>query len=134
MFDAQLDSVYSAMDRLGFSDVEIVVGEIGWPSEGDKDQIGVDVATAAEFNKNLVARVNSGIGTPLMPNRTFETYIFALFNENLKSGPTSERNFGLFRSDLTPVYDIGILRPTVIAAAFSLCFRKLFIFYTKLVL
>ncbi|ESQ31974.1 hypothetical protein EUTSA_v10004182mg [Eutrema salsugineum] len=113
MFDAQLDSVYSAMDRLGFSDVEIVVGEIGWPSEGDGGQIGVDVATAAEFNKKVVARVNSGIGTPLMPNRTFETYIFALFNENLKSGPTSERNFGLFRSDLTPIYDIGILRPTV---------------------
>ncbi|VVB17350.1 unnamed protein product [Arabis nemorensis] len=113
MFDAQLDSVYSAMDRLGYSDVEIVVGEIGWPSEGDEGQIGVDVSTAAEFNKNLVARVNSGIGTPLMPNRTFETYIFALFNENLKSGPTSERNFGIFRSDLTPVYDIGILRPTV---------------------
>ncbi|KFK27709.1 hypothetical protein AALP_AA8G419000, partial [Arabis alpina] len=112
MFDAQIDSVYSAMDRLGFSDVEIVVGEIGWPSEGDIDQIGVDVDTAAEFNKNIVDRVNSGIGTPLMPNRTFETYIFALFNENLKPGPTSERNFGIFRSDLTPVYDIGILRPT----------------------
>ncbi|CAN8252178.1 unnamed protein product [Cochlearia groenlandica] len=113
MFDAQLDSVYSAMDRIGFSDVEIVVGEIGWPSEGEKDQIGVDVDTAAEFNKKLVARVNSGVGTPLMPNRTFETYIFALFNENLKPGPTSERSFGLFRSDLTPIYDIGILRPTV---------------------
>ncbi|KAL1218175.1 Glucan endo-1,3-beta-glucosidase [Cardamine amara subsp. amara] len=112
MFDAQLDSVYSAMNKLGFSDVEIVVGEIGWPSEGDIDQISVDVATAAEFNKNVVERVNSGAGTPLMPNRTFETYIFALFNENLKSGQTSERNFGLFRSDLTPIYDIGILRPS----------------------
>ncbi|XP_010421258.1 PREDICTED: glucan endo-1,3-beta-glucosidase-like [Camelina sativa] len=113
MLDAQLDSVYSAMDKLGFSDVEIVIGEIGWPSEGDRDQIGVDVSTAAEFNKNLVARVDSGTGTPLMPNRSFETYIFALFNENLKSGPTSERNFGILRSDLTPLYDIGILRPKV---------------------
>ncbi|KAG5381962.1 hypothetical protein IGI04_033432 [Brassica rapa subsp. trilocularis] len=113
MFDAQLDSVYSAMERLGFSDVAIVVGEIGWPSKGDKDQIGVDVATAAEFNRKVMDRVNSGTGTPLMPNRTFETYIFALFNENLKPGPVSERNFGLFRSDLIPVYDIGILRPTV---------------------
>ncbi|XP_023635951.1 glucan endo-1,3-beta-glucosidase isoform X2 [Capsella rubella] len=113
MLDAQLDSVYSAMDKLGFSDVEIVIGEIGWPSEGDIDQIGVDVSTAAEFNKHLVARVDSGTGTPLMPNRSFETYIFALFDENLKSGPTSERNFGIFRSDLTPIYDIGILRPKV---------------------
>ncbi|CAH8334354.1 unnamed protein product [Eruca vesicaria subsp. sativa] len=113
MFDAQLDSVYSAMRRLGFSDVDIVVGEIGWPSKGDNDQIGVDVATAAEFNKKVVEHVNSGTGTPRMPNRTFETYIFALFNENLKPGPVRERNFGLFRSDLTPVYDIGILRSPV---------------------
>lgn len=133
MFDAQLDSVYSAMERLGFSDVAIVVGEIGWPSKGDRDQIGVDVATAAEFNRKVMDRVNSGTGTPLMPNRTFETYIFALFNENLKPGPISERNFGLFRSDLTPVYDIGILRPTVIAAAFR-CVSKNCILFTSLVL
>ncbi|KAL0304433.1 UNVERIFIED_CONTAM: Acyl-CoA-binding domain-containing protein 1 [Sesamum radiatum] len=46
-----------------------------------------------------------------MPNTTFETYIFALFNEDLKPGPTCERNFGLFDPNLTPVYDVGILKP-----------------------
>ncbi|MBA0645786.1 hypothetical protein Goklo_013840 [Gossypium klotzschianum] len=117
MLDAQLDAVFSAMKLLGFDDLEIVIAETGWPSMGDATQFGVDAKSAAEYNGNLMRHVTSGVGTPLMPNRTFETYIFALFNEDLKPGPTCERYFGLFRPDMTPVYDIGILRPTVAAAA-----------------
>ncbi|KAL3750665.1 hypothetical protein ACJRO7_011626 [Eucalyptus globulus] len=109
MFDAQMDAVYSAMKKVGYEDVEIVVGETGWPSVGDPNQPGVSMANAESYNSNLVRHVNSGKGTPLMPNRKFETYIFALFNENKKPS-TSERNYGLFKPDLTPVYDVGILR------------------------
>jgi hypothetical protein len=109
MYDAQLDAVYSAMKKLGYEDVDIVVAETGWPSAGDPTQPEVNLQNALSYNGNLVKHVNSGKGTPLMPNRTFETYIFSLFNENLKPS-TSERNFGLFKPDLTPVYDVGILR------------------------
>ncbi|XP_057950836.1 glucan endo-1,3-beta-glucosidase [Malania oleifera] len=116
MLDGQLDAIYSAMALLGFPDIDIVIAETGWPSNGDANQVGVDAETAAEFNRKLIEHVSSGVGTPLMPNRTFEAYIFALFNENLKPGPTCERNFGLFRPDMTPVYDIGILRPTATAS------------------
>lgn len=116
MLDAQLDAVFSAMKILGFTDVEIVIAETGWPSDGDEGQVGVNAESAAEYNGNLREHVMSGVGTPLMPNRTFETYIFALFNENLKPGPLCERNFGLFQPDLTPVYDIGIMRPTARAS------------------
>ncbi|KAB2038307.1 hypothetical protein ES319_D03G136700v1 [Gossypium barbadense] len=117
MFDAQLDSVFSAMKFLGFDDVEIVIAETGWPSMGDSTQVGVDAKSAAEYNGNLIRHVISGAGTPLMPNRTFETYIFALFNEDFKEGPTCERNFGLFHTNMTPVYDNWILRRTTAAAA-----------------
>ncbi|KAG1371702.1 glucan endo-1,3-beta-glucosidase [Cocos nucifera] len=110
MFDAQLDAVHSAMKRLGYGDVEIAVGETGWPSVGDPDQPAVSLENAISYNGNLIRKVNSGKGTPLMPNRTFETYIFALFNEDLKPGPTAERNFGLFKPDLTQVYDVGLMR------------------------
>lgn len=113
MLDAQLDAVYSAMKHLDFGDLEIVIAETGWPSKGDPGQVGVDADTAAEYNHKLIEHVSSGLGTPLMPNRTFETYIFALFNENLKPGPTCERNFGLFEPDMKPVYNAGILRKTV---------------------
>ncbi|XP_058109659.1 glucan endo-1,3-beta-glucosidase-like [Magnolia sinica] len=110
MFDAMLDAVYTAMKRIGYGDVEIVVAETGWPSIGDPNQMGVSVENAASYNGNLIRHVTSGKGTPLMPGRKFETYVFSLFNENLKPGSTAERNFGLFKPDLTPVYDVGIMR------------------------
>jgi hypothetical protein len=37
-----------------------------------------------------------------------EVYLFALFNEDLKPGPTSERNYGLFRPDESMTYNVGI--------------------------
>lgn len=117
MLDAQMDAVFSAMKVLGYEDLEIVIAETGWPSKGDPAQVGVDPKCAADYNGNLMRHVTSSAGTPLMPNRTFEAYIFALFNENLKPGPICERNFGLFRPDMTPVYNIDILRSTVAATA-----------------
>ncbi|KAJ0101867.1 hypothetical protein Patl1_06392 [Pistacia atlantica] len=112
MFDAQMDAVYSAMKKLGYGDVPVVVAETGWPSAGDPDQPACTLENARSFNWHLVRQVKARRGTPLMPNRRFETYIFALFNENLKTGPTAERNFGLFNPDFTPVYDAGILKAT----------------------
>ncbi|XP_051120648.1 glucan endo-1,3-beta-glucosidase isoform X2 [Andrographis paniculata] len=110
MFDAQIDAVYSAMTRLGYGDVDIVVAETGWPSAGDSAlQPHATLQNARSYNSNLLKHLNSGVGTPLMPNRTFETYIFSLFNENLKPN-IQEQNFGLFRPDFRPVYDIGVLR------------------------
>ncbi|KAL6581052.1 hypothetical protein OROMI_006975 [Orobanche minor] len=111
MFDLLMDAVYVSMMRLGYKDVEIAVGETGWSSAGESfEQPRCSVENAAAYNGGLVRKYNSGQGTPLMRRRRFETYIFGLFNENQKSGPLSERNFGLFRNDLSPVYDIGILR------------------------
>ena len=109
MFDAQLDAVYSAMEEIGYCDVDIVVAETGWPSKGDPSQPDANKNYALSYIANLVKHVNSGQGTPLMPNRTFPTYIYGLFNENLKPN-TSEQNFGLFNPDLTPVYNAGILQ------------------------
>ncbi|CAL5066284.1 unnamed protein product [Urochloa decumbens] len=117
MFEAQMDAVYSAMDKLGFGDVEIAVGETGWPSKAEDGQVGVSAAEAAEYNRYLIGEAGGGSGTPLMPKRTFETYIFSLFNENLKPGPVAERNFGMFEADLTPVYDVGLMKDGAVVKA-----------------
>ncbi|KAJ3669622.1 hypothetical protein LUZ60_011572 [Juncus effusus] len=113
MLDAQLDAIYSAMKRLGFGDVPIMIGETGWPTQAEPRQAGVSPDYAATFVNGLIRKVNSGRGTPLMPGRKFETYLFALFNENQKPGPIAERNWGLFRPDFTPMYNAGIMKGQV---------------------
>ncbi|XP_019452211.1 PREDICTED: glucan endo-1,3-beta-glucosidase-like isoform X2 [Lupinus angustifolius] len=109
-FDALMDAVYSAMKALGpYGDVAIAIGETGWPSVCDGWD-ACSVPNARAYNNGLVKHLALGKGTPLMPNRRFDTYIFALFNENQKPGPIAERNWGLFQPDFTPVYDSGIFR------------------------
>lgn len=112
MFDAQVDAVHSALNSLGFKDVEIVVAETGWPYSGDSNEIGPGVENAKAYNGNLIAHLRSLVGTPLKPGKSVDTYIFALYDENLKPGPASERAFGLFKPDLTMTYDVGLSKTT----------------------
>uniref|UniRef100_A0A7N1A5H8 glucan endo-1,3-beta-D-glucosidase n=1 Tax=Kalanchoe fedtschenkoi TaxID=63787 RepID=A0A7N1A5H8_KALFE len=108
LFDAQIDAVFAAMKALQYDDVKISVTETGWPSIGDENEIGAGHENAAAYNGNLVRRVLTGTGTPMNPNQPLDVYLFALFNENQKSGPTSERNYGLFYPNQQKVYDISL--------------------------
>ncbi|KAG1363554.1 glucan endo-1,3-beta-glucosidase 14 [Cocos nucifera] len=110
MLYAQIDSVYSAMKAMGHTDIDVTISETGWPSKGDSDEPGATIANAATYNGNLFQRTAMNQGTPLKPSLPIDVYVFALFNENLKPGPTSERNYGLFYPDGTPVYNIGSQR------------------------
>ncbi|KNA22519.1 hypothetical protein SOVF_033520 [Spinacia oleracea] len=115
LFEAQLDAVYAAMALLKYNDLKIVVTETGWPSQGDENEIGAGSSNAAAYNGNLIKRVLTGGGTPLRPNDTLDVYLFALFNENQKPGPTSERNYGLFYPTEQKVYDVPLTMSKVVA-------------------
>ncbi|KAK3021755.1 hypothetical protein RJ639_045698 [Escallonia herrerae] len=106
LFDAQIDAVFAAMSALKYNDISMVVTETGWPSKGDGNEIGASLDNAAAYNGNLIRRVLTGGGTPLRPKADLTVYLFALFNENKKNGPTSERNYGLFYPSEQKVYDI----------------------------
>ena len=56
------------------------------------------------YNENLIEIVDDG--TPRHPE-PIVTYIFALFDENLKIGPDTERNFGLFYPNGQSKYDMN---------------------------
>lgn len=108
MFDAQVDAVHSALNAMGYKDIEIVVAETGWPYRGDTNEVGPSIENAKAYNGGLIAHLRSMVGTPLMPGKSVDTYIFALYDEDLKPGPTSERSFGLFNPDLSVTYDVAL--------------------------
>ncbi|KZV21847.1 glucan endo-1,3-beta-glucosidase 13-like [Dorcoceras hygrometricum] len=108
LFEAQLDAVFAAMNALGFNDIKVVVSETGWPSKGDENEIVASKPNAAAYNGNLVRRVLTGGGTPLRPDEPLDVYLFALFNEDQKTGSTSEKNYGLFYPNEEKVYDIPL--------------------------
>lgn len=107
MFEAQLDATYSALEVAGYPDMEVRVSETGWASEGDASETAATLENARTYNFNLRKRLFLRKGTPYRPKRVVKAFIFALFNEDLKTGPSSERHFGLFKPDGSVSLDIG---------------------------
>ncbi|XP_047088463.1 glucan endo-1,3-beta-glucosidase 7-like [Lolium rigidum] len=110
MFDAQVDAVRAALDAKGYKDVEVVVAETGWPHSGGADEAGASVENARAFVSGLVSHLRSMVGTPRMPGKSVDTYLFAVYDEDLKPGKASEKSFGLFQTTLTETYPTGLMR------------------------
>ena len=100
LFDAMVDSIYAALEDAETPGVKVVVSESGWPSD---EGFWATAQNARAYNQGLINHV--GNGTPKRPG-PLETYIFAMFNENLKDGEKSEKHFGLFNPDMSPAYSI----------------------------
>ncbi|KAK2434879.1 hypothetical protein P8452_31899 [Trifolium repens] len=107
LFDAQLDSVYAALEKAGAPNVKIIVSESGWPSAGGDRCGGSTIDNAATYYANLINHVKSGNGTPKRPGTVIETYLFAMFDENLKGGAATEQHFGVFNPDQSPKYQLN---------------------------
>nr|GMD72253.1 glucan endo-1,3-beta-glucosidase [Ipomoea batatas] len=105
MFDSMLDSMYAAVEKAGGSNVQIVVSESGWPSDGGPD---ASPENAATYYRNLIQHVKGNPGTPKKPGIAIETYLFAMFDENEKKGDATEQHFGLFSPiDQSPKYQLS---------------------------
>ncbi|XP_073272662.1 probable glucan endo-1,3-beta-glucosidase A6 [Primulina huaijiensis] len=110
LLDQMLDSVVFAMRKLGFDNIMMAVSETGWPNAGDIDQVGANTYNAATYNRNLVKKMTADppLGTPAKPGVVIPTFIFSLYDENLKPGPGTERHWGLIHPNGQPIYEIDL--------------------------
>ncbi|XP_021856213.1 glucan endo-1,3-beta-glucosidase 8 [Spinacia oleracea] len=106
VFDANFDTLVSALKAAGFGDMPIIVGEVGWPTDGD---INANVNNAIRFYRGLLPRLAANTGTPLRPGN-IEMYLFGLLDEDAKSvAPGSfERHWGIFRYDGQPKFPMDL--------------------------
>ncbi|KAK6127450.1 hypothetical protein DH2020_038799 [Rehmannia glutinosa] len=109
VFDAMIDAAYFAMADLNITNIPVLVTESGWPSKGDSNEPDATTDNANTYNSNLIRHVLNKTGTPKHPGIAVSTYIYELYNEDMKTGPMSEKNWGLFDANGNPVY---ILRLT----------------------
>ncbi|XP_072957302.1 glucan endo-1,3-beta-glucosidase 8-like [Typha angustifolia] len=107
VFDANFDTLLSALKAVGLGNLQILVGEVGWPTDGD---IHATTAYAQRFYNGLLKRLGANQGTPLRPNQYIEVYLFSLIDEDAKSiAPGNfERHWGVLKYDGQPKYPMDL--------------------------
>ncbi|CAA7022267.1 unnamed protein product [Microthlaspi erraticum] len=106
VFDANFDTLVSSLKAVGHGDMPIIVGEVGWPTEGDKH---ANTGDAYRFYNGLLPKLGTNKGTPLRPIY-IEVYLFGLLDEDAKSiAPGDfERHWGILKYDGTPKFPIDL--------------------------
>ncbi|XVF15029.1 hypothetical protein REPUB_Repub09cG0114300 [Reevesia pubescens] len=102
VFDANFDTLVWALKKAGAPDLKIIVGEVGWPTDGHK---AATIDNAKKFYDGLFKKLASNKGTPLRPGK-MEVYLFGLFDEDMKSIEPGnfERHWGIFNYDGKPKF------------------------------
>ncbi|PON57662.1 Glycoside hydrolase [Parasponia andersonii] len=107
-FDGNFDTLVAALSKLGYGQMPIVVGEVGWPTDG---ALGANLTAARAFNQGLITHVLSNRGTPLRPGvPPMDIYLFSLLDEGAKSTLPGnfERHWGIFSFDGQAKYALNL--------------------------
>lgn len=106
VLDANYDTLVWALQKNGFGNLPIIVGEIGWPTDGDRN---ANLQYAQRFNQGFMSRYVAGKGTPMRPG-PLDAYLFSLLDEDNKSIQPGnfERHWGLFYFDGQPKYQLSM--------------------------
>nr|DAD23816.1 TPA_asm: hypothetical protein HUJ06_025279 [Nelumbo nucifera] len=107
-FDGNFDTLVAALNRIGYGQMPIVIGEVGWPTDG---ALGANLTAARAFNQGLINRILSNKGTPLRPGvPPMDIYLFSLLDEGSKSivPGNFERHWGIFSFDGQAKYRLNL--------------------------
>ncbi|KAF5728825.1 hypothetical protein HS088_TW21G00979 [Tripterygium wilfordii] len=107
-FDGNLDTLVAALNRIGYGQMPIVIGEVGWPTDG---AVGANLTAARVFNQGLINHVLGNKGTPLRPGvPPMDIYLFSLLDEGAKSvlPGNFERHWGIFSFDGQAKYALNL--------------------------
>ncbi|XP_073300071.1 glucan endo-1,3-beta-glucosidase 5-like [Primulina huaijiensis] len=104
VFDANYDTLVWALQGTGYGNLTIVVGEIGWPTDGDRN---ANIVNAQRFNQGFLFHMNTG--TPMKPG-PLDVYLFSFIDEDAKSIQPGnfERHWGIFNYDGNPKYNLSL--------------------------
>lgn len=106
VMEANFDTLVVALEKNGFSSMPVIIGEMGWPTDGDPN---ANIENAQRFNQGLFQRIARGQGTPKRSTLP-DIYVFALIDEDAKSiDPGNfERHWGIFNFDGTVKYNLNM--------------------------
>eukprot|EP00244_Chara_vulgaris_P011245 TRINITY_DN5505_c0_g1_i1.p1 TRINITY_DN5505_c0_g1~~TRINITY_DN5505_c0_g1_i1.p1 ORF type:complete len:394 (-),score=40.10 TRINITY_DN5505_c0_g1_i1:95-1276(-) len=107
LMDAMVDGALAAMEREGYGNVHLDIGEVGWPTKG---HALATVENARIFNTGLVKHILSKKGTPRRPG-WMQMYIFALLDEDLKGTDiigAFEPYWGVYTMEGNPKYQLDL--------------------------
>lgn len=115
VLEANFDTLISALEKNGFSSMPVIVGEVGWPTDGHAD---ANVEYARRFNQGLLNRIFQGQGTPKRQTPP-DIYLFAVIDEDAKSIQPGnfERHWGIFNFDGSIKYQLNMSNGKSLVAA-----------------
>ncbi|XP_055800475.1 glucan endo-1,3-beta-glucosidase 8-like [Solanum dulcamara] len=102
--ELMIDSIAWAITKAGYPNMKIMIGQIGWPTDG---YLHANVKNAERFYKGLLKFVASKKGTPLRPG-PLDIYLHSLSDENefRTVFGAFQRHWGIYEADGNPKYKI----------------------------
>lgn len=104
IFEVMYDTFITALEKNGFSNMKVIVGQLGWPTDGID---GASIDNAERFYKGFLNFHYSGKGTPRRPG-PIDTYLYNFADENripIKQG-AFVRHWGIYRFDGEPKFNV----------------------------